>query len=111
MPIGSLLVSLAASVASVSTGGVRTPMRPNRSRARRPWPCVASQRGDSGSEKRNTKTISAATPMISQIPRQPIVSRKASVNNTPTGHGQAPPMNCISAMMRPRIRFGAYSAV
>jgi hypothetical protein len=49
--------------------------------------------------------------MMIQIPLQPIVSRNASVIRTPTGHGQAPPMNCISAMTRPRMRFGAYSAV
>ena len=57
------------------------------------------------------KTISAPMPMMIQMPRQPILSRNASVNSTPTGHGQAPPMNCISAMTRPRMRFGAYSAV
>ena len=50
-------------------------------------------------------------PMMIQMPRQPIVSRKASVSSTPTGHGQAPPRNCIKAMVRPRMFFGAYSAV
>ena len=103
MPIGSLLVSLAASVRSVSSGGARRPMRRSRPSARPPWPWVASQRGDSGNVKRNTNTISAAMPMISQMPRQPIVSRNPIVSSTPTGHGQAPPMNCISAMMRPQI--------
>ncbi len=47
-------------------------MRCSRSSARCPWPCVASQRGDSGSEKRSTKMTSAATPMTIQMPRQPI---------------------------------------
>ena len=57
------------------------------------------------------KIISAPMPMMIQTPRQPILSRNPSVSRTPTGHGHAPPMNCISAMTRPRIRFGAYSAV
>jgi hypothetical protein len=110
-PNGSLCVSLAASVESVSSGTVLTPMRCRMSSARWPWPCVASQRGDSGSEKRNTKTISAPMPIKIQMPRQPIESRKASVKRTPTGHGQAPPMNCMNAVMRPRMFFGAYSVV
>ena len=110
-PNGSLWVSLAASVRSVSSGTVRSPMRCSRSSARCPWPWVASQRGDSGSEKRRTKITSAPMPMMIQMPRQPIESRKARVSNTPTGHGQAPPINCMNAVRRPRMFFGAYSAV
>ena len=86
-------------------------IRFKRSRARWPLPCVASQRGDSGSEKRKTKMISAAMPMTTQIPRQPIMSRKPSANNVPSGQGNAPPISCIAASERPRMRFGAYSAV
>ena len=84
-------------------------MRSNMSRARSPWPCVASQRGDSGSEKRKTKMISAQMPMTIQKPRQPIVSRNASANKVVIGQTKAPPISCTPAMKRPRMAFGAYS--
>ena len=84
-------------------------MRSSRSSARSPWPCVASQRGDSGSVKRNTNTISAQTPMTIQQPRQPIESRKARANSVEIGQENAPPINCTPAMKRPRMFFGAYS--
>ncbi len=54
---------------------------------------------------------SAPMPMMIQMPRQPIEPRSSRVSKTPTGHGQAPPMNCINAVSRPRIRFGEYSAM
>jgi len=75
MPNGSLLVSLAASVESVSIGTVLSPMRLRISSARCPCPWVASQRGDSGSDTRNTNTISARIPTTVQIPRQWMMSR------------------------------------
>ena len=42
-------------------------------------------------------------------PRQPIESRKNSVNSEAIGHTQAPPMKCTIARMRPRIALGEYS--
>jgi hypothetical protein len=84
-------------------------MRSSKSSARSPWPCVASQRGDSGSEKRNTKTINAQMPMTIQQPRQPSESRNVSANNVVIGQTNAPPINCTPAMKRPRMAFGAYS--
>ena len=85
------------------------PMRSSRSSARSPWPCVASQRGDSGNEKRNTNTISAQMPITIQQPRQPSESRKASANKVVNGQENAPPISCTPAMKRPRMFFGAYS--
>ena len=48
-------------------------------------------------------------PMTIHTPRQPIESRKNSVNSDAIGHTQAPPMKCTMARMRPRIAFGEYS--
>ena len=77
-PNGSLLVLLAASVVNGSVG----PLMPRRSRtlsASSPRPWVARKRGDSGSVKRNTQTISAPTPMSSHTPRQHILGRRGEV--------------------------------
>ena len=55
---GSLLVSLAASLDRASFGPA-IPRRVSTSSACWAFPCVARKRGDSGSVKRNTQTISA----------------------------------------------------
>ena len=48
-------------------------------------------------------------PITIQTPRQPIESRKNSVNREAIGHTHAPPMKCTIARMRPRMAFGEYS--
>ena len=48
--------------------------------------------------------------MMIHTPRQPTVSRSERASKVPSGHTQAPPTNCIKAVMRPRMRFGEYSA-
>ena len=88
---GSVLVSLAASVVSFSFGP-GSPMFLRTSSALSPLPWVASQRGDSGSVKRNSQTMSAPMPITIHTPRHPIESRNASVNSAAIGHTQAPPM-------------------
>ncbi len=85
------------------------PIRSSSSSARLPWPCVASQRGDLGKEKRNTNTISAQMPITIQQPRQPSELRNARAKRVVMGQTQAPPISCTPAMKRPRMRFGAYS--
>ena len=95
-PNGSLWVSLAASVLRLSIGGGRMPIRCSRSSARCPWPCVASQRGDFGSEKRSTKIDQREMPTTVQMPRQWIDVAEIEHEQRADRPGQAPPMNCIN---------------
>ena len=50
--------------------------------------------------------MSPPMPMTIQMPRQPMESRNPSANSVPIGQTQAPPMNCMKAVTRPRIRLG-----